>query len=168
APRGSSLGRIASRVNPGRTSPRLTEVTMDSTPTASGSAAPVTNGGTLDLKLEVISLPVSDVDRAKAFYENLGWTLDADFMVGKNFRAVQLTPPGSRCSIHLATTGVPGSAKGMFLVVSDIDAARKDLVAHGTEVSDVFHFDSDHHPVPGPGPEGQTYVSYATSTDPDG
>jgi len=67
---------------------------------------------TVDLKLEVVAIPVSDVDRAKAFYENLGWTLDADFMVGKNFRAVQLTPPGSPCSIHLATTGVPGSAKG--------------------------------------------------------
>ena len=123
---------------------------------------------TVDLKLEVVAIPVSDVDRAKAFYESLGWTLDADFMVGKNFRAVQLTPPGSPCSIHLATTGVPGSGKGMFLVVSDIDAARKDLVAHGTEVSDVFHFDSDHHPVPGPGPQGQSYVSYASFKDPDG
>ena len=122
----------------------------------------------VDLKLEVIAIPVSDVDRAKAFYGGLGWTLDADFMIGKDFRAVQLTPPGSPCSIHLATTGVPGSAKGMFLVVSDIDAARKDLVAHGTEVSDVFHFDSDHHPVPGPGPQGQSYVSYASFKDPDG
>src|SRR4051794_29583419 len=92
----------------------------------------------VDLKLEVVAIPVSDVDRAKAFYENLGWTLDADFMVGKNFRAVQLTPPGSPCSIHLATNGVPGSAKGMFLVVSDIDAARKALVDQGTNVGEVF------------------------------
>src|SRR3954454_7866198 len=122
----------------------------------------------VDLKLEVVAIPVSDVDRAKAFYENLGWTLDADFMVGKNFRAVQLTPPGSPCSIHLATNGVPGSAKGMFLVVSDIDAARKALVAQGTNVGEVFHFDGDHRPVPGPGPEGQSYVSYASFNDPDG
>src|SRR5262245_54884692 len=79
----------------------------------------------VDLKLEAIPIPVSDVDRAKAFYQGLGWRLDADFMIGKDFRAVQLTPPGSPCSIHLATTGVPGSAQGMFLVVSDIDAARR-------------------------------------------
>src|SRR3954465_14192895 len=91
----------------------------------------------VDLKLEVVAIPVSDVDRAKAFYENLGWTLDADFMVGKNFRAARLTPPGSPGPTHLGATGVAGSAKGMFLVVSDIDAARKDLVAHGTEVSGI-------------------------------
>jgi len=121
-----------------------------------------------ELKLEVVAIPVSDIDRAKAFYEKLGWRLDADFMVGKNFRAVQLTPPGSPCSIHLAPNGVPGSAKGMFLVVSDIDAARQELVAHGAEVSEVFHFDGDHRPVPGPGPAGQSYMSYASFNDPDG
>src|SRR5687767_7272489 len=90
-----------------------------------------------DLKLEVVAIPVSDVDRAKSFYARLGWTLDADFMIGKEFRAVQLTPPGPPCSIHLVTTGVPGSAKGMFLVVSDIEAARKDLTRHNVSVSDV-------------------------------
>jgi peroxiredoxin/predicted enzyme related to lactoylglutathione lyase len=86
---------------------------------------------TVDLKLEAIPIPVSDVDRAKAFYEGLGWRLDADFMVGKDFRAVQLTPPGSPCSIHLSTTAVPGSAQGMLLVVSDIEAARNELIKRG-------------------------------------
>ena len=123
---------------------------------------------TVDLKLEAIPIPVSDVDRAKAFYEGLGWRLDADFMVGKDFRAVQLTPPGSPCSIHLSTTAVPGSAQGMFLVVSDIEAARKELVAHKVDVSEVFHFDGDHRPVPGPDTKLPSYGSYASFSDPDG
>ena len=109
----------------------------------------VPTAASVDLKLEAIPIPVSDIDRAKAFYSGLGWRLDADFMVGKNFRAVQLTPPGSACSIHLSTTAVPGSAQGMFLVVSDIEAARKELIARGVDVSGVFHFDSDHNVVPG-------------------
>src|SRR5262245_33463408 len=125
----------------------------------SESATITASTATVDLKLEVVAIPVSAVDRAKAFYEGLGWTLDADFMVGKDFRAVQLTPPGSPCSIHLSTTAVPGSAQGMFLVVSDIDAARQDLLAHGVDVSDVFHFDGNHHPAPGPDPQGQPYRS---------
>ena len=123
---------------------------------------------TVDLKLEAIPIPVSDVDRAKAFYEGLGWRLDADFMVGKDFRAVQLTPPGSPCSIHLNTTAVPGSAQGMFLVVSDIDAARAELIAHRVEVSEVFHFDGEHRPVPGPDPKLPSYGTYASFSDPDG
>ena len=123
---------------------------------------------TVDLKLEAIPIPVSDVDRAKAFYAGLGWRVDADFMVGKDFRAVQLTPPGSPCSIHLSTTAVPGSAQGMFLVVSDIEAARKVLIAHGVDVSEVFHFDGDHRPVPGPDPKLPSYGSYASFSDPDG
>jgi len=126
------------------------------------------NTAKVDLKLEVVSIPVADVDRAKAFYGNLGWTLDADFMIGKEFRAVQLTPPGSPSSIHLDTTGVPGSAHGMFLVVSDIEAARRELVARGADVSDVFHFDGDHHAVPGPDPQAPSYRSYASFSDPDG
>lgn len=138
------------------------EVTMSSTNDH------VTSVPAVDLKLEVVAIPVADVDRAKAFYQNLGWTLDADFMLGKSFRAVQLTPPGSACSIHLDTRGVPGSARGMFLVVSDIQAARRDLMDHGAEVDEVFHFDADHRPVPGPGPEGKSYVSYASFKDPDG
>jgi len=122
----------------------------------------------VDLKLEVIAIPVSDVDRAKAFYAGLGWTVDADFMIGKDFRAVQLTPPGSPSSIHLSTTAVPGSAQGMFLVVSDIEAARKELIAHGVDVSEVFHFDGDHRPVPGPDSKLPSYGSYASFSDPDG
>ena len=123
---------------------------------------------TVDLKLEVMAIPVSDVDRAKAFYERLGWTLDADFMLGKDFRAVQLTPPGSPCSIHLSTTAPPGSAQGMFLVVSDLEAARSSLVARGANVSEVFHFDGDHRAVPGPDAQRPSYGSYASFTDPDG
>ena len=122
----------------------------------------------VDLKLEAIPIPVSDVDRAKTFYQGLGWRLDADFMVGKDFRAVQLTPPGSPCSIHLSTTAVPGSAQGMFLVVSDIEAARKELVAHKVDVSEVFHFDGEHRPVPGPDPKLPSYGTYASFGDPDG
>jgi len=132
------------------------------------SATGVPAAATVDLKLEVIALPVSDVDRAKAFYGGLGWTLDADFMVGKDFRAVQLTPPGSPCSIHLSTTAAPGSAQGMFLVVSDIEAARNELIARGVDVSGVFHFDGDHRPVPGPDPKLPSYGSYASFSDPDG
>ena len=141
---------------------------MSSTQTIPKRATQVPGAAMVDLKLEVVAIPVSDVDRAKAFYLSLGWTLDADFTIGKDFRAVQLTPPGSPCSIHLVTTAVPGSAQGMFLVVSDIEAARRELIARGVDVSSVFHFDGDHHPVPGLGPEGQSYVSYATFNDPDG
>src|SRR5215470_4614415 len=125
----------------------------------------------VDLKFEVVAIPVSNVDRAKAFYQGLGWTLDADFVIGKDFRAVQLTPPGSPCSIHMGrgvTTAAPGSAQGMFLVVSDIDAARAELIGHGVQVSDVFHFDGDHRSVPGPEPQRRSYGSYATWSDPDG
>ena len=123
---------------------------------------------TVDLKLEVIAIPVSDIDRAKAFYQGLGWDVDADFMVGKDFRAVQLTPPGSPCSIHLNPKGVPGSAQGMFLVVSDIEASRNALIARGADVTEVFHYDGEHHPVPGPNPARQTYGSFASFSDPDG
>jgi predicted enzyme related to lactoylglutathione lyase len=104
------------------------------------SVTSIPTSAIVDLKLEVMAIPVSDVDRAKAFYERLGWTLDVDVMVGKDFRAVQLTPPGSPCSIHLSTTAAPGSAQGMFLIVSDLEAARRDLSARGANVSDVFHF----------------------------
>src|SRR5262245_118227 len=93
----------------------------------------------IDLKLEVITIPVSDVDRAKNFYEALGWRLDADFK-GDGWRAVQLTPPGSPCSIHLGTTGVPGSAQGLFLVVDDIEAARAALIEKGVNVGEPFHY----------------------------
>ena len=131
-------------------------------------ATGIPTAATVDLKLEVVAIPVADVDRAKAFYTSLGWRLDADFMVGKDFRAVQLTPPGSPCSIHLDTTGAPGSARGMFLVVSDIDAARRELTGHGVNVSEIFHFDGARNAVPGPDPRRQPYGSYASFNDPDG
>src|SRR3954466_15486149 len=134
---------------------------MSGTRTSNEHVTHTRRPATVDLKLEVVAIPVSDIDRAKAFYENLGWTLDADFMVGKDFRAVQLTPPGSPCSIHLNTTAAPGSAQGMFLVVSDIDAARRELIAHGVDVSEVFHFDGEHHPVPGADPQMPSYGTYA-------
>jgi catechol 2,3-dioxygenase-like lactoylglutathione lyase family enzyme len=126
----------------------------------------VPSAATVDLKLEVVAIPVSDVDRAKAFYQGLGWSLDADFMIGKDFRAVQLTPPGSPCSIHLVTTAPPGSAQGMFLVVADVAAARRELIARGVGVTEVFHFDGDHHPVPGRTRSGSPIVRTLRSPTP--
>jgi len=129
------------------------------------------SAGKIDMKLEVAVLPVSDVDRAKRFYAGLGWRLDADITAGKDFRVVQLTPPGSPCSIHVGkgnTTAAPGSVPGLFLVVDDIKAARAELIGHGVDVSEVFHFDDAHRLVPGPDPEGRSYFSYATFSDPDG
>jgi predicted enzyme related to lactoylglutathione lyase len=129
--------------------------------------------GQIDLKLEVITIPVSDVDRAKEFYSRLGWRLDADFSDGSD-RAVQFTPPGSQGSIHFGkpSQGAPGSAQGMFLVVSDIQAARDDLLKRGVEVSEVFHFAKGPAPfggpVGGPAPERGSYGSYAVFNDPDG
>ena len=129
--------------------------------------------GQIDLKLEVITIPVSDVDRAKEFYERLGWRLDADFRNGDE-RAVQFTPPGSQGSIHFGkpSQGAPGSAQGMFLVVSDIEAARDDLLRRGVEVSEAFHFAKGPAPfggpVGGPAPDHGSYGSYAVFNDPDG
>src|SRR4249920_1122649 len=96
----------------------------------------------IDMKLEAVVIPVSDVDRAKEFYVNLRWRLDADFPFDNGFRVVQLTPPGSGCSVQFGTkmtSAAPGSAQGLYLIVSDVEAARKDLVARGIEVSEVFH-----------------------------
>ena len=125
--------------------------------------------GTVDMKLEVVTLAVSDVDRAKGFYQRLGWRLDADIVVGDSFRAVQLTPPRSSCSIAFGkglTTAEPGSAQRLLLAVSDIAAARDDLVNRGIEVSEVFHLDGGR--VPGPDPQGRSYATYAAFSDPDG
>ena len=125
----------------------------------------------MDMKLEVVVIPVADVDRAKSFYGKLGWRLDADFVVSEAFRAVQFTPPGSPCSIHFGkgiTSAVPGSARGLFLVVSDIVAARADLVARGAAVGEVFHRLPGEAPVKGPDPTRRSYASYATFSDPDG
>jgi catechol 2,3-dioxygenase-like lactoylglutathione lyase family enzyme len=126
----------------------------------------------VDLKLEVVVIPVSDVDRAKRFYSNLGWRLDADFVVGDEFRGVQFTPPGSSCSIHFGrgiTSAVPGSAQGLYLVVSDIEAARAELVGRGVDVSEVFHrAGPGKPPLGGPDPARRSYASFATFSDPDG
>jgi len=132
----------------------------------------------VDIRLEVVVLPVSDVDRAKEFYVGLGWRLDADFVDGDDFRVVQLTPPGSPCSITFGTgitTAAPGSADGLYLVVADIEAARAELVGHGAQVSDVFHDAKGvfHHAgttarVPGPDPQRRSYASFASFRDPDG
>jgi catechol 2,3-dioxygenase-like lactoylglutathione lyase family enzyme len=123
------------------------------------------------MKLEVVVVPVSDVDRAKRFYSNLSWRLDADFVVGDEFRAVQFTPPGSSCSIQFGkgvTSAVPGSARGLYLVVSDIEAARAELVDRGARVSEVFHRAVGEGPLSGRDPARRSYASYATFTDPDG
>jgi catechol 2,3-dioxygenase-like lactoylglutathione lyase family enzyme len=122
-----------------------------------------------DMKLEVVTLPVSDVDRAKSFYQSLGWRLDADIVRGDNFRVVQLTPPHAACSVAFGkgvTKAEPGSAERLILAVDDIDAAREDLVRRRVEVSGVFHLDGG--PVPGPDPQGRSYQTYASFSDPDG
>ncbi len=126
----------------------------------------------VEMKLEVVVLPVSDIDRAKRFYGRLGWREDADFTSGDEFRVVQLTPPGSPCSIHFGkgvTRAAPGSAQNLYLVVSDIEAARAELVGRGADVSEVFHYTGVRGPrVPGHDPEGRSYRTYASFNDPDG
>jgi catechol 2,3-dioxygenase-like lactoylglutathione lyase family enzyme len=127
------------------------------------------NTAIADLKLEVVTLPVSDVDRAKDFYQSLGWRLDADIARGEDFRAVQLTPPHSQCSIAFGkglTTAEPGSAQRSLLAVEDIDVAREDLISRGAEISEVFHLEGGR--VPGPDPQGRSYQTYASFSDPDG
>jgi catechol 2,3-dioxygenase-like lactoylglutathione lyase family enzyme len=133
----------------------------------------------VDMKLEVVVIPVADVDRSKKFYTRLGWRLDADFPFDNGFRVVQFTPSGSGCSVQFGakmTSAVPGSAQGLYLVVSDVEAARKDLVARGIEVSEVFHpgtpgaqFQTGGSGrISGPASESATYNSFATFRDPDG
>jgi catechol 2,3-dioxygenase-like lactoylglutathione lyase family enzyme len=131
----------------------------------------------VDMKLEVVVFGVSDVDRAKAFYQNLGWRLDADFANG-DFRVVQLTPHNSQASVIFGkgvTTKKPGSVDNLTLVVDDINAARNELVARGVDVSEVFHFaggpynSSTQYPrIAGPDPEGRSYYSFVSFEDPDG
>jgi len=130
-----------------------------------------------ELKLEVVVLPVSDVDQAKTFYEGLGWRLDADVTADEDLHLVQFTPPGSGCSIQFGTnitSAEPDSAKSVYLSVSDIEAAREDLLARGVEVSEVFHERAlgarFHDPgrLPGPAPDRRTYRSFVTFSDPDG
>jgi catechol 2,3-dioxygenase-like lactoylglutathione lyase family enzyme len=127
------------------------------------------NRSRVDWKLEVVVVPVSDVDRAKTFYiEKAGFNLDVDYRAGEDFRVVQLTPPGSACSITIMkNTAAPGSIQGLHLVVSDIDAGRAELVARGIDASEIFHFESGSQ-VPGPHPERSDYGSFLTFSDPDG
>jgi catechol 2,3-dioxygenase-like lactoylglutathione lyase family enzyme len=126
----------------------------------------------VEMKLEVVVLPVSDVDRAKRFYEGLGWRLDADFAQGQEFRVVQLTPPGSPTSIHFGkglTSAAPGSIQSLYLVVTDIEAARAELIGGGADVSEAFHYAGTWgRRVPGPDLQGRSYRTYASFSDPDG
>ncbi|MBD2082629.1 VOC family protein [Leptolyngbya sp. FACHB-17] len=131
-----------------------------------------------NMKLEVVVIPVADVDRSIDFYKTLGWRLDADFPGENGFRVVQLTPPGSECSIIFGkgvSLAEPGSVQGLYLIVYDIEAARAELVDRGVEVSEVFHDIGGifHHAgtegrVPGPDPDRRDYASYASFSDPDG
>jgi catechol 2,3-dioxygenase-like lactoylglutathione lyase family enzyme len=134
----------------------------------------------VDMKLEAVVIAVSNVDHAKMFYGNLGWRLDADFPFDNGFRVVQFTPPGSGCSVQFGTkitSAEPGSAQGLYLIVSDIAAAREKLAANGAEVSEVFHAgtpgaqfqpDGTSGRVGGPAPDHASYSSFVTFSDPDG
>jgi catechol 2,3-dioxygenase-like lactoylglutathione lyase family enzyme len=139
------------------------------------TAAPPVKAG--EFKLEVVVLAVSDIDRAKSFYEGLGWRLDADISRGDDFRIVQLTPPGSGCSIQFGTnltSAAPGSAQSLYLVVAYLDVARDELNARGADVGEVFHEGSpgarfhDGGRVAGPASDGGDYTSFAAFSDPDG
>jgi catechol 2,3-dioxygenase-like lactoylglutathione lyase family enzyme len=149
----------------------LKEKNVSITQVRSETAVAIATAPLVDMKLEVVVIPVSDVDRAKRFYGNLGWRFDADFAKGDVFRVVQFTPPGSSCSIHFGkgiTSAVPGSAPGLYLVVSDIEAARAELVDRAIDVSQVFHRAVGEGAESGPDPARRTYSSYATFKDLDG
>ncbi len=147
---------------------------------ATGVNDAVTKGPGIDMKLEALVIPVSDVDRAKQFYANLGWRLDADFPFDNGFRVVQFTPPGSVCSAQFGTnitSAAPGSAQGLYLIVPDIQAARGELAARGVNISEVFHAgtpgaqfqpDGASGRLSGPAPDHASYGSYAAFRDPDG
>jgi catechol 2,3-dioxygenase-like lactoylglutathione lyase family enzyme len=145
---------------------------MSSTQTVNERATGIPTPATVDLKLEVVVIPVSDVDRSKSFYESLGWRVDADFAAGENWRVVQMTPPGSPCSVHFGkglTKAAPGSFQNLYLVVSDIEAARAELISRGANVSEAFHFTGfGGAPVSGPDPKGGSYTTFASFSDPDG
>ena len=138
---------------------------------ASGEVAARAGPETVPMRFEVTTLPVADVDRAKAFYQGLGWRLDIDFKPSENSRTVQFTPPGSPASIQFGqgtTMMTPGSLQGLFLVVDDINIARADLMSHGADVSEVFHREPGRGQAPGPDPERRSYNSFVTFADPDG
>ena len=157
---------------------------MSTTEVRSNNATGKAVAAKVDMKFEIVVIPVSDVDRAKEFYgEKLGWRLDADYDNGKDFRVIQFTPPGSGCSIIFGknvTAAAPGSSQGLYLIVSDIEAARKELLSRGIQISQVFHdaggvYAGTDEPylfgrirVSGPDPEHRSYRSFASFHDPDG
>ena len=155
---------------------------MSRTQILSETATQTPRARAVNMKLEVVVIPVADVDRAKSFYSNLGWRLDADFAAGDDWRVIQFTPPGSGCSVIFGknvTAAAPGSAQGLYLIVSDIEAARDELLRRGVKVSEVFHAGEEHSGtdepylfgrvrVSGPDPEHRSYRSYASFSDPDG
>jgi catechol 2,3-dioxygenase-like lactoylglutathione lyase family enzyme len=152
---------------------------MSSTGVSSNDASAMASVKNVDVKLEVVVIPVSDVDRAKEFYGSLGWRLDADVAAGDDFHLIQFTPPGSGCSVQFGTNltpATPGSAQGLYLIVSDVEAARDELAARGVEVSEVFHEGTRgarfspraNGRVSGPPPDHGSYRSFASFSDPDG
>lgn len=150
---------------------------MASSPAIDDVATEVLNPAPVDMKVEVVIIPVSDVDRSKRFYEHLGWRVDVDFVFSADFRVVHMTPPGSACSIAFGkgvTPAAPGSARGLILVVSDLEKARTELVRLDVGVSEIFHFESGFHVMgtkghlPGADPQGRSYFTFASFRDPDG
>lgn len=156
---------------------------MSDTRLSSETPMAATRARAVDMKLEVVVIPVSDVDRAKRFYDGLGWRLDADYAAGDDYRVIQFTPPGSGCSVIFGrnvTAAVPGSAKGLYLIVSDVEAARNELLARGVEVSELFHDSGGVYLGPdepylfgrlrvgGGDPEHRSYRTFASFSDPDG
>jgi catechol 2,3-dioxygenase-like lactoylglutathione lyase family enzyme len=153
---------------------------MSSTQVRNEQATQIPSAATVDLKLEVVVIPVSDVDRSKRFYGGLGWRLDADFAFDNGFRVVQFTPPGSGCSVQFGTnitSAVPGSAQGLYLIVSEIEAARDELAARGAGISEVFHAgtpgaqfqrDGTSGRLSGPAADRASYRTFASFSDPDG
>ncbi len=144
----------------------------------SSSAIETSRAGKVDMRLEIVIIPVSDVDRAKRFYGDLGWRLDIDHAAGDDYRVIQFTPPGSECSVIFGknvTAAAPGSMQGLHLIVSDIEAAREDLLRRGVEISEpfhdiggVFHHADGRGVAAGPNPQRKSYASYASFSDPDG
>jgi catechol 2,3-dioxygenase-like lactoylglutathione lyase family enzyme len=143
---------------------------MSSTQATGDSSTEMPTAGTIDMKLEVVTVPVSDIDRAKSFYQSLGWRLDVDLVVSDDIRLLQMTPPHSQCSIHFGqglhppTAMEPGSLDRLYLAVEDIDAAREDLVSRGVDVSEV----EEQPKPPGLDVPGRSYFAYASFSDPDG
>jgi len=150
---------------------------MDGTQPSSDIATEASAATAIPMRFEVTVLPVSDVDRAKAFYQGLGWRLDADFPIDEHYRVVQFTPPGSPASIQFGTgltTLAPGSLQDLYLIVEDLDAARDELISHGADVTEIWHgrgagsAGGTSGGEPGPDPDGSSYRTFASFNDPDG